>query len=475
MLALGSLVWIVALAATWSMGRLAVLALTLLGLALGAWVRVRWSRPRRPDAEDPAPPTWPFVSVHVPICNEPPELVRETLEALARVRYPAFEVIVLDNNTDDPALWRPVRARCAALGPRFRFEHVPHMEGFKAGALNRCLELSDPRAEYVFVADADYVVEPEALELAVRCARGEDATYVQFPQAYRNVAPGTEGLRAHYRHYFAAVLPTAQALGAPLLTGTMCLVSVAALREVGGWSDASITEDAQLGIELLRRGRRGRYVDRVIGRGLMPTSLSALRAQRRRWVFGNAQTLASLRLADLRRLGPRRVAAVALQLTAWFEPGIAVWVTTLAALALAAVGAPWATEIALATGGLVAAWWVFPLMWEWAGSGDLRRAAKARLVSAALSWEASSAWLEAWLGVRLPFVRTDKGAAGALRLRDCGPVLGVAATFLVGAGLALLLGAPALVLAAAGCALVLGGTVYTRRELAAAERVRALH
>jgi len=48
-------------------------------------------------------------------------LMQETLDALAKLDYPNFEVIVLDNNTREEAVWRPVEAHCKTLGPRFRF------------------------------------------------------------------------------------------------------------------------------------------------------------------------------------------------------------------------------------------------------------------------------------------------------------------------------------------------------------------
>ncbi len=42
-----------------------------------------------------------------------------------------FEVIVLDNNTKDEAVWRPVEAHCARLGERFRFFHYRRREGLQ--------------------------------------------------------------------------------------------------------------------------------------------------------------------------------------------------------------------------------------------------------------------------------------------------------------------------------------------------------
>src|SRR5439155_5107394 len=58
------------------------------------------------------PEVAPRVSIHVPTYNEPPQMVIETLNALARLDYENFEVIVLDNNTQDSETWQPVQAHC---------------------------------------------------------------------------------------------------------------------------------------------------------------------------------------------------------------------------------------------------------------------------------------------------------------------------------------------------------------------------
>ena len=59
-------------------------------------------------------------------------MVRRTLNALAAIDYPNFEVIVLDNNTDDQALWQPVEAHCRSLGSRFHFHRYSKLDGFKS-------------------------------------------------------------------------------------------------------------------------------------------------------------------------------------------------------------------------------------------------------------------------------------------------------------------------------------------------------
>ena len=45
--------------------------------------------------------------------------------------------MVIDDNTDDPELWRPVRDWCAAHGAKFA--HLEDWPGYKSGALNYAL------------------------------------------------------------------------------------------------------------------------------------------------------------------------------------------------------------------------------------------------------------------------------------------------------------------------------------------------
>ena len=48
------------------------------------------------SGELPAGARLPKVSMHIPICNEPPQMVRQTLDALAELDYPEFEALVVD-------------------------------------------------------------------------------------------------------------------------------------------------------------------------------------------------------------------------------------------------------------------------------------------------------------------------------------------------------------------------------------------
>ena len=235
----------------------------------------------------------PKVSIHLPCYNEPPEMVIATLDALNRLDYDNFEVIVLDNNTRDAAVWRPVEAHCQTLGPRFRFFHYDDMNGFKAGALNVALDLTVADAEYVGVIDSDYQVEPFWLRRALPYFASPQVALVQGPQDYRD---GGESLfkamcYQEYRGFFHIGMVERNEHDAIIQHGTMTIVRKNVLREVGGWSTWCITEDTELGLKLFERGYSATYIPQSLGRGLIPDTLSAFMSQRYRWVYGAMQIM----------------------------------------------------------------------------------------------------------------------------------------------------------------------------------------
>ena len=279
-----------------SSGLVALQAFALLLLCASSYeildvlCRARWMTKNEPAP--PSPGYAPRVSIHVPAYNEPPEMVKETLDALARLDYPNYEVIVIDDNTTDEKLWRPIEAHCARLG--FRFYHLENWPGFKSGALNFALRETDPEAEIVGVVDSDYVVAPEWLRECVGFFQDPSTGFVQSPQDYRDLPPGDRYALACYHAYlyfFKVSMASRSQHNGIIFAGTMGLVRRSALVEAGGWDEWCITEDAELSLRLLDRGARGQYVDRSYGRGLMPFNFEGLKKQRFRWAFGGMQIM----------------------------------------------------------------------------------------------------------------------------------------------------------------------------------------
>ena len=239
------------------------------------------------------PETSPRVSIHVPTYNEPPQMVIETVNALARLDYGNYEVIILDNNTRDPDAWRPVETHCKNLGSQFRFFHFDGVPGFKAGALNRALALTDPRATHIAVIDSDYQVEPFWLRRAMPMFASPAIALVQGPQDYRDAGENIFKAMAYeeYRGFFHIGMVERNERNAIIQHGTMTIVTKNALEEVGGWSEWCITEDAELGLKLFEAGYEAAYIPQTMGAGLEPDTLEAFMSQRYRWVYGAMQIM----------------------------------------------------------------------------------------------------------------------------------------------------------------------------------------
>jgi len=234
----------------------------------------------------------PLVCVQVPAHNEPPGMVIDTLRALLRLDYPRVQVILIDDNTDDESLWRPVESWCLRHGVTFR--HLENWPGYKSGALNYALKyLTDPDAEIIGVVDSDYQVEPQWLRDCVPLFADPWIGFVQAPQDYRDWRHARYYRRLYYsyQYFFAVSQPSRNERDGAIFAGTMGLIRRVALDELGGWDEWCITEDAEVSLRLLRAGWSGMHVDESGGYGIMPLTFEALKGQRYRWCFGGIQLL----------------------------------------------------------------------------------------------------------------------------------------------------------------------------------------
>ncbi|MGE0678377.1 glycosyltransferase [Pseudolabrys sp.] len=233
----------------------------------------------------------PKVSIHIPAYREPPEMLKQTLDAVARLNYPNFECLVIINNTPDPAFWQPIEEHCARLGDRFKFLRADKIEGFKAGALRLALEQTAPDAEIIGVIDADYAVTPDWLEDLVPVFADARVGLVQAPQDHRDGARSVMhyAMNGEYAGFFDIGMVQRNEVNAIVTHGTMCLIRRAALEQAGSWSSDTICEDTDLGLTILELGWTQHYTQRRYGYGLLPDSFDAFKKQRHRWAYGGFQ------------------------------------------------------------------------------------------------------------------------------------------------------------------------------------------
>lgn len=258
-------------------------------LAEAVWIRKR-RREFLPVESDDA--YRPKVSIHVPCYNEPPEMVKQTLDALANLDYPDFEVLIIDNNTKDPAVWEPVRDYCATLGPRFKFFHVAPLAGFKGGALNYLIPHTAPDAEVIAVIDSDYCVDRNWLKHMVPHFADPKIAIVQSPQDYRDHNESTfkKLCYSEYRGFFHIGMVTRNDRDAIIQHGTMTMTRRSILEELG-WADWCICEDAELGLRVFEKGYSAAYSHNSYGKGLMPDTFIDFKKQRFRWAYGAIQII----------------------------------------------------------------------------------------------------------------------------------------------------------------------------------------
>jgi exo-beta-1,3-glucanase (GH17 family)/cellulose synthase/poly-beta-1,6-N-acetylglucosamine synthase-like glycosyltransferase len=251
-------------------------------------------RPRRLLVKDTVPATdgaYPKVSIHIPAYFEPPDMLKQTLDAVSRLDYPNFECVVIINNTPDPAFWQPIQDHCRALGERFKFINAEKVEGFKAGALRIAMERTAADAEIIGVIDADYVVEPDWLKDLVPVFADPRVGLVQAPQDHRD---GDTSLmhyvmNGEYAGFFDIGMIQRNEENAIIVHGTMCLIRRAAMDMAGGWAGDTICEDTDLGLAIQEQGWLTHYTNHRYGRGLLPDTYEAFKKQRHRWAYGGFQ------------------------------------------------------------------------------------------------------------------------------------------------------------------------------------------
>ncbi len=254
--------------------------------------RRQWKEDREGTADDSSTTYSPRVVLQVPTYAEPPDLVIETLSILSSMDYDNFEVWVIDNNTKDEALWKPVEAYCNTLGPRFNFLHIDNLSGAKAGALNYLLaNHTSEEVEIVGVIDADYHARTDFLKNLVPYFKNPAMGFVQTPHDYRDWENNLYQKMCYYEYklFFVTTMMSLNERDTALTVGTMCLIRKQALDDAGRWAEWCVTEDSELAIRIHAVGYTGVYLPESYGKGLIPDSFSDYKKQRYRWMAGPVQ------------------------------------------------------------------------------------------------------------------------------------------------------------------------------------------
>jgi cellulose synthase/poly-beta-1,6-N-acetylglucosamine synthase-like glycosyltransferase len=297
------------------------------------------------------------VSVLMPAFNEESTIV-DSVQAMRALRYPDFEIIVIDDGSSDQTMARlidhfamveapivvdtavpmlgAVRATFIAPGGDTSLLLVQKDNGGKADALNVGMNVA--RKPLVCMVDADSLLDPEALLHVtrpfaddptrvvasggvVRVANGSLVRHgrVVEPRMPRRALPRIQVVE-YVRAFLVGRAGWSEAGGLLIISGAFGLFRADAVRAVGGLATDCIGEDAELVVRLHRQiGDEGTdarivFVPEPVAWTEVPEDLRTLARQRRRWHRGLTEVFARHKSMIFRR----RYGVIGMLTLPWF-------------------------------------------------------------------------------------------------------------------------------------------------------------
>lgn len=258
------------------------------GLRASAMVRVT-----REEALALSDDELPVYTVLLPVYDEP-SIVTNLLNGVGKLDYPRdkLEVLLLVEEDD-------VATQAALIGAELesvRVVLVPHsLPKTKPKACNYGMSLPDLRGEMVTIYDAEDIPDPLQLRRAVAAFRRlpSEIGCLQARLGYFNERQNllTRWFSLEYDQWFGVILPAVEKAGCVVpLGGTSNHMSTRTWREVGGWDEFNVTEDADLGVRLARHGYRTLILDSITLEEANSDVVNWIR-QRSRWYKGYLQTM----------------------------------------------------------------------------------------------------------------------------------------------------------------------------------------
>lgn len=282
-----SLIWIII--ALYTVGMVFIFAYSLVQLNLLLNYRKN-KKNKSPQAISQS--NYPKVLVQLPVFNEL-YVVERLIDATAQLNYPVdkLEIQVLDDSTDESFEVAAKRINYwKEKGINICHVKRPDRIGFKAGALQYGLELSD--APFIAIFDADFVPGAEFLNQTIPRFSHDNIGVVQSRWEHLNreysllTRVQAFALDAHF-----TVEQTGRNTGAHFINfnGTAGVWRKECIEDAGGWSAETLTEDLDLSYRAQLKGWEFAYMEEIGAPAELPAEINALRNQQYRWNKGAAE------------------------------------------------------------------------------------------------------------------------------------------------------------------------------------------
>jgi biofilm PGA synthesis N-glycosyltransferase PgaC len=234
------------------------------------------------------PHEMPPVSIVVPAYNEG-RVMERAIASLMQLEYPEYEVVVVDDGSNDDTLARAVAFE-GRRGP-VEVRVVTKRNGGKASALNAGIAAS--RHPFILCMDADSYLEPKTILRAVAHFGDRSVGAVAGNVKVENRGKVITNLQA--LEYIEGLNMPRRAQGfvaaVNIVPGPVGMFRREALEEVGGYDTDTFAEDADLTLKLISAGWRVVYEDGAIAWSEAPERWIDLVQQRYRWTRGILQAI----------------------------------------------------------------------------------------------------------------------------------------------------------------------------------------
>ncbi|WP_420003636.1 glycosyltransferase [Arenibacterium sp. LLYu02] len=227
--------------------------------------------------------TTPRVAVIIPAHNEE-KVIRSCIESVRASDYANFEIIVVDDGSTDKTITEVLK-----FSHQQNIRLISQPNQGKWSALNRAL--LDVKADIVVCIDADTQIQRSAISHLVKHFNDPKVGAV----AGKIIVGNKVNLLSRLQSYEYATSQNMDRMAFDLINGMMVVPGalgawrVAALKKAGLYSDSTLTEDADLTIQVNRAGYRVTYEPRARAYTEVPEQIGQLLKQRLRWSFGMFQ------------------------------------------------------------------------------------------------------------------------------------------------------------------------------------------
>ena len=171
------------------------------------------------------------------------------------------------------------------------------------------------------VVDADTIATPGALRFMVQQFVDPSIGAVTGRPHVRNIVSVLTAMQAMEYSVIVSLAKRAESFWGGLCTvsGAAACFRTAALREIGGWSSRTVTEDIEVSWRMQKAGYGIVYEPRAQFQIQAPRTLASLYRQRRRWARGMAEVMRShWNLLHTRNLALIPILFQVLATAAWF-------------------------------------------------------------------------------------------------------------------------------------------------------------